>query len=90
VHLVRDQASEIASCFTERLRNDVLLRIETLDGIQPTALSELDDVLTGLLSGSDNLKRAPMGGIRSEAEILNFMTSVHEEAVIENFKQYDP
>jgi flagellar motor switch protein FliG len=56
VHLDRDQASEIVACFTERLRNDVLLRIATLDGIQPAALRELDDVLTGLLSGSDNLK----------------------------------
>ncbi|QGZ62651.1 flagellar motor switch protein FliG [Paraburkholderia acidisoli] len=89
VHLDRDQASEISSCFTERLRNDVLLRIATLDGIQPQALRELDEVLAGLLSGSDNLKRSPMGGIRTAAEILNFMTSQHEEGVIENVRQYD-
>ncbi|HQT26415.1 MAG TPA: flagellar motor switch protein FliG, partial [Burkholderiales bacterium] len=38
VHLEADQSSEILSYFTERLRNDVLLRIATLDGIQPTAL----------------------------------------------------
>jgi len=89
VHLDRDQASEIAACFTDRLRNDVLLRIATLDGIQPAALRELDDVLTHLLSGSDNLKRSPMGGIRTAAEILNFMSSNHEEGVIENVRQYD-
>jgi flagellar motor switch protein FliG len=88
VHLDRDQASEIVSCFSDRLRNDVLLRIATLDGIQPAALRELDDVLTGLLSG-DNLKRSPMGGIRTAAEILNFMSSNHEEGVIENVRQYD-
>src|SRR5581483_6408607 len=89
VHLDRDQASEIAACFTDRLRNDVLLRIATLDGIQPAALRELDDVLTGLLSGSDNLKRSPMGGIRTAAEILNFMPTVHEESILENVRQYD-
>jgi flagellar motor switch protein FliG len=89
VHLDRDQASEIVACFTERLRNDVLLRIATLDGIQPAALRELDDVLTGLLSGSDNLKRSPMGGIRTAAEILNFLPSNHEESVIDNVRQYD-
>ncbi|PLZ00679.1 flagellar motor switch protein FliG [Burkholderia sp. WAC0059] len=89
VHLDRDQASEIVSFFTERLRNDVLLRIATLDGIQPAALRELDDVLTALLSGSDNLKRSPMGGVRTAAEILNFMSSQHEEAVLENVRQYD-
>jgi flagellar motor switch protein FliG len=48
-----------------------------------------NDVLTGLLSGSDNLKRSPMGGIRTAAEILNFMSSNHEEGVIENVRQYD-
>ncbi|MFC5429088.1 flagellar motor switch protein FliG [Paraburkholderia denitrificans] len=89
VHLDRDQASEIVGCFTERLRNDVLLRIATLDGIQPAALRELDDVLTGLLSGSDNLKRSPMGGIRTAAEILNFMPAQFEEGVLENVRQYD-
>jgi flagellar motor switch protein FliG len=89
VHLDRDQASEIAACLNERLRNDVLLRIATLDGIQPAALRELDDVLTSLLSGSDNLKRSPMGGVRTAAEILNFMSSTHEEGVLETIKQYD-
>jgi flagellar motor switch protein FliG len=89
VHLDRDQASEIISCFVERLRNDVMLRIATLDGIQPAALRELDDVLTALLSGSDNLKRAPMGGVRTAAEILNFMASNQEESAIETVKQYD-
>jgi flagellar motor switch protein FliG len=89
VHLDRDQASEVLEFFSERLRNDVILRIATLDGIQPTALRELNDVLTKLLSGSDNIKRSPMGGIRTAAEILNFMGSANEESVIENVKSYD-
>ena len=89
VHLDRDQASEVLEFFTERLRNDVLLRIATLDGIQPTALRELNDVLTKLLSGSDNLKRSPMGGVRAAAEILNFMSGSNEESVITNVRSYD-
>jgi flagellar motor switch protein FliG len=89
VHLDRDQASEVIGYFTERTRNDVVLRIATLDGIQPTALRELNDVLTKLLSGSENIKRSPMGGIRATAEILNFLGSVHEESVIESIKGYD-
>ena len=90
VHLDRDQASEILGFLAERLRNDVLLRIATLDGIQPTALRELNDVLTKLLSGSNNIKKSPMGGIRTAAEILNFMSSAQETVLIESVKQYDP
>ena len=89
VHLDRDQASEVLEFFAERLRNDVVLRIATLDGIQPTALRELNDVLTKLLSGSDNLKRSPMGGVRAAAEILNFMGSANEESVISTVRGYD-
>ncbi|SDV46582.1 flagellar motor switch protein FliG [Chitinasiproducens palmae] len=89
VHLDRDQASEVLECFVERLRNDVVLRIATLDGIQPAALRELNDVLTKLLSGSDNIRRTPLGGARTAAEILNFMGGANEESVIENVKRYD-
>jgi flagellar motor switch protein FliG len=50
VHLEHDQASAILGRFVERLRNDVMLRIATLDGIQPHALSELNSVLTELFA----------------------------------------
>lgn len=90
VHLDRDQASEILGLLAERPRNDVLLRIATLDGIQPAALRELNDVLTKLLSGSNNIKKSPMGGIRTAAEILNFMSSAIETSVIDSVHEYDP
>lgn len=89
VHLDRDQASEVLGQFPERLRHDVLLRIATLDGIQPTALRELNDVLTKLLAGSDNIKKSPMGGTRAAAEILNFMPGTQEGPVIESVREFD-
>ncbi|MEO8600242.1 MAG: flagellar motor switch protein FliG [bacterium] len=89
VHLERDQACEILSHFTERLRNDVVLRIATLDGVQPTALRELNDVLTKLLIGNENLKKQPMGGIRTAAEILNFMSGENEASTMDSLKSYD-
>jgi flagellar motor switch protein FliG len=89
VHLDPDQASDVLECFTERTRNDVMLRIATLDGIQPAALRELDNVMTELLSGSDNVKRKAVGGVRAAAEILNCLSSQHEESVIGNVRGYD-
>lgn len=91
VHLDRDQASEVLSFFVERLRNDVILRIATLDGIQPTALKDLNDVLTKLLTGSTNsIKKAAMGGSRVAAEMLNFMPGAIETAVIASVRDFDP
>jgi flagellar motor switch protein FliG len=89
VHLERDQACEILSHFTDRLRNDVVLRIATLDGVQPAALRELNDVLTKLLSGNENIKKSSLGGVRAAAEILNFMNGEQESLVMDNIKNYD-
>jgi len=89
VHLERDQASEILELLTERTRNDVLLRIATLDGIQPAALQELNDVLTALLAGNKNIKSAALGGVRTAAEILNFMPGTQEASVVDSIKEFD-
>jgi flagellar motor switch protein FliG len=89
VHLERDQACEILGNFTDRLRNDVVLRIATLDGVQPAALRELNDLLTKLLSGNENIKKSSLGGVRAAAEILNFMSGEQEGSVMDNIKNYD-
>ncbi|MDL2284144.1 flagellar motor switch protein FliG [Oxalobacter sp. OttesenSCG-928-P03] len=89
VHLERDHACEVLSYFTDRQRNDVVLRIATLDGVQPSALRELNDVLTKLLTGNENVKKKPMGGVRTAAEILNFMSSEYEGNVMDHLRQYD-
>jgi flagellar motor switch protein FliG len=90
VHLDRDQACEVLGYFNERLRNDVALRIATLDGVQPGALRELNEVLTKLLAGSNNLKKSAMGGVRAIAEILNFMPTAQESGILDSVRQHDP
>lgn len=89
VHLDADHASSILGLFTERLRQDVMLRIATLDGVQPTALKELNDVLAKLLNGNESLKKQSMGGIKVAAEIMNYMNGETEAAVMEGLKSYD-
>jgi flagellar motor switch protein FliG len=90
VHLEHDHASEILSAFSDRLRNDVVLRIATLEGVQPQALRELNDEMLRLLSGSANIKKTAMGGVRTVAEILNFLGTADETSVIDAVKEYDP
>ena len=89
VHLERDHASAILGHMAERTRNEVLLRVATLDGIQPHALRELNEVLAKVLAGSDKLKRAALGGIKTAAEILNFMGSSAETSVLDSIREQD-
>lgn len=90
VHLEHDHSSEILNHFTERLRNDVVLRIATLEGIQPTALRELNEAMMRILSGSTTVKRTAMGGVRTVAEILNFIGTANETSVVDAIREYDP
>jgi flagellar motor switch protein FliG len=90
VHLEYDHASEILGHFPERLRNDVVLRIATLEGVQPNALQELNEVMLQLLAGSASIKKTAMGGVRTVAEILNHSGTAEETSVIEAIKEYDP
>jgi flagellar motor switch protein FliG len=90
VHLEHDQASEILNHFTERLRNDVVLRIATLEGIQPAALRELNEAMMRILSGSASVKHTAMGGVRTVAEILNFIGATNETSVVDAIREYDP
>lgn len=89
VHLEHDHAAAILNKFADRLRHDVVLRIATLDGIQPNALKELNEVLGKVLSGGDNVKKSALGGVRMAAGILNYLGATQETAVIEAVKEFD-
>ncbi|MCD6682010.1 MAG: flagellar motor switch protein FliG [Burkholderiaceae bacterium] len=89
VHLERDQASAVLMHLADRLRHDVMLRIATLDGIQPNALRELNDVLTKVLAGGEKLKRKKLGGTKAAAEILNFFGGSNETVVLDAIREHD-
>lgn len=88
VHLERDRASAVLELLNERIRNDVILRIATFGGVQPAALQELTDVLNTVLSGQ-GIKRSKMGGVRTAAEIINYMSSSEEDAVVSALREMD-
>lgn len=89
VHLEPDQASDILGFFSDRLRQDVMLRIATLDGVKPAALKELNDVLTKLLTGNESLNKKQIGGVKAAAGIMNFMSGDKEATVMSGLKEYD-
>jgi flagellar motor switch protein FliG len=89
-YLDADQAAEILGNFPEPLRADVVLRIATLDGIQPSALHELDEVIEKQFAGrAAGLKSSVLGGVKSAANILNFMDSAAEASVVELISKVD-
>jgi flagellar motor switch protein FliG len=89
VHLDFDQASSVLKCFTERQRNEVVVRIATLDGIQPSALKDLNDVMSKVLAGGDKLRKASLGGVKTAAEMINLLGGSIETAVLDYVREAD-
>jgi flagellar motor switch protein FliG len=89
VHLESDQTAGVLKNFTERTRNEVMLRIATLEGIQPTALKDLNEVLYKVLAGGDKIRKTSMGGVKTAAEIINMMGTQIETSVIESIREFD-
>ena len=89
VHLEFDQASDILKLLNERHRNEVMMRMATLDGIQPSALKDLNEVLASVLTGSERTRTSALGGVKSTAEILNLLGSSIETSVLDHIREDD-
>lgn len=89
VHLERDHSGEILAKLSPRVRADVILRVATLDGIQPNALKELNEVLSRVLAGADKLKKAALGGPKVAAEMLNGLGTSLETEVLDSVRESD-
>lgn len=90
VHLDSEQAAGILQQLTDRQRSEVLLRVATLEGIQPTALKDLNEVLFKVLAGGDKIRKTSLGGVKTAAEIINLLGSNIESSVLESIGSHDP
>ena len=66
-----------------------LARIATLDGIQPAALQDLNEVMSQVLAGGSRGRKASLGGAKVAAEILNMMGSAVETSVLDFVREAD-
>jgi flagellar motor switch protein FliG len=66
-----------------------MLRIATLEGIQPAALKDLNEVLYKVLAGGDKIRKSSLGGVKAAAEIINLMGTSLEAGVIDSIREND-
>lgn len=88
-YLDPDQAAEVVAQLPDRMRSDVLMRIARLDGIQPAALRELDEIMERQFSGGSNLKASSVGGVKVAANILNLLDSSQEQQISARITEVD-
>lgn len=89
-HLEPDQAAEVIGYLPPRVRSDAVMRIATLDGVQPHALNELDEIMERQFSGNTKkLKSANVGGLKAAADILNAMEGSRETELMTAIRSHD-
>lgn len=89
-YLESDQAADVLAALPENMRVDIVMRIATLDTIQPTAIHELDDMLERQFSGnSSNIRSSSVGGLKTAAHIMNFLDGTLEAEIIEKVREID-
>jgi flagellar motor switch protein FliG len=88
-YLDADHAAEVLAVFPDWLRADIVMRIATLDGIQPSALNELDEIMERRFAGNTVAKTASLGGAKVAANIINFLDGSQMTRVMEDMGRSD-
>jgi len=88
-YLDPDQSAEVLGHMPVNTRADVVARIATLDGVQPSALTELDDIMEKQFAGKSAGKTSVLGGAKAAANIINFLEPSQESALMEQIEKSD-
>lgn len=85
-----DQSAAVLQMFPGRDRVDMVLRMATLDSIQPNAIQELNDIMEKHFSEYASMQKSNVGGVKATANVLNFVDSSIEGEIIDSIKDIDP
>ena len=88
-YLESDHAAEVLQLLPSGMRSEIVVRIASLDGVQPTALTELDDIIEKQFSGNGAAKTSILGGPKAAADIMNALEPSHESAIMEQITKSD-
>lgn len=88
-YLDSELSAEVLTLLPENIRSDIILRMATLDRLQPTALIELNNVIEKQFTGNDHVKSSSVGGIKTAANLLNLIEPSIEAVIIDGVSEID-
>ncbi len=88
-YLEPEQSAEILSQFNETVRLDLIMRIATLEEVQPAALQELNEIMEKQFAGAAGSQTAKIGGLKSAADIMNYLDSSTETQLMNAIQSQD-
>jgi flagellar motor switch protein FliG len=88
-YLEPEQSAEILSQFPEKVRLDLLMRVANLEEVQPAALQELNEIMEKQFAGQAGTQAAKMGGLKSAANIMNYLDTNVEGQLMDAIREQD-
>ncbi len=88
-YLEPEQSAEILAQFPEKVRLDLLMRVANLEEVQPAALQELNEIMEKQFAGQAGAQAAKMGGLKSAANIMNYLDTNIEAQLMEAIREQD-
>jgi flagellar motor switch protein FliG len=89
-YLDADQSAEVLTHLPANMRAEIVVRIATLDGVQPSAINELDDIMEKQFAGKSGPgKTSTMGGAKAAANIINLLEPSQETIIMEQIAKAD-
>lgn len=88
-YLEPEKSAEILAQFPEPVRLDLIMRIATLEEVQPAALQELNEIMEKQFAGAAGAQTAKIGGLKSAADIMNFLDTATETKLMTSLQAQD-
>jgi len=88
-YLDSDQAADVLSHLNRKSAMEIVVRVASLDTVQPSALKELNEILEKQFSAGSGQQSASMGGYKVAADIMNNLDSSVESELMEAIKDAD-
>jgi len=88
-YLEPEQSAEILAQFPEKVRLDLLMRVANLEEVQPAALQELNEIMEKQFAGHAGAQAAKMGGLKSAANIMNYLDTNIEGQLMDAIREQD-
>ncbi|MBW8190805.1 flagellar motor switch protein FliG [Neiella marina] len=88
-YLEPEQSAEIMSQFPDKVRLDLMMRIANLEEVQPAALQELNEIMEKQFAGQSGAQAAKMGGLKSAANIMNYLDTTIEGQLMDMLRESD-
>lgn len=89
-HLDAKKCGDALKLMPEGLHTEILIRMASLDAVQPEIIDEIDDVLRQEVQAMGSVSTQKIGGVEPIAEMLNLMDKATEEQILDNLEERDP